>query len=139
MLIGLSKGERFRIARRRAGLTQGQVASLLGRPQNAVARWEAGDGPPARVWREAGLVDPGGPTAGEAAMVLRERLGLTVDEARALVRHGPDGLVPAAESGRVVSHVYVLRMEKGQHSLDLDVYARVLKEEAKRVLRDVPA
>ncbi len=135
----LQKGERFRLARRRAGLTQTQVARLVGRPQNAVARWEAGDGPPSRVWREAGLVDPGEPTRGETAMLLRERLKLTVNEARALFRRGREGLVSLERGGSPVSHVYILQMEAGRHEADLEVYVKTLKRMNDELLRDVSA
>jgi len=128
-MLTLSGGEKFRIARRRAGLTQTQVGRLIGRPQNAVARWERGDRVPAYVWREAGLIEPGELVLGEIAMLLRERRGLTVDQARGLVRHGEKGLVPASEGGQVVSHVYVLRMEAGRHTESLRDYVKILEKE----------
>ena len=37
-----TSGDLLREARRRAGLTQAQVGSLVGRPQSAIARWESG-------------------------------------------------------------------------------------------------
>lgn len=35
-------GDLLREARRRAGLTQAELGSLVGRPQSAIARWESG-------------------------------------------------------------------------------------------------
>jgi transcriptional regulator with XRE-family HTH domain len=37
-----TSGDLLREARRRAGLTQVQLGSLVGRPQSAIARWENG-------------------------------------------------------------------------------------------------
>jgi transcriptional regulator with XRE-family HTH domain len=37
-----TSGHLLREARRRAGLTQAQLGSLVGRPQSAIARWENG-------------------------------------------------------------------------------------------------
>ena len=39
--MGIS-GDLLREARRRAGLTQAQLGSLVDRPQSAIARWESG-------------------------------------------------------------------------------------------------
>ena len=37
-----TSGDLLREARRRAGLTQAELGSLVGRPQSAIARWESG-------------------------------------------------------------------------------------------------
>jgi transcriptional regulator with XRE-family HTH domain len=38
----MTSADLLREARRRAGLTQAQLGSLVGRPQSAIARWESG-------------------------------------------------------------------------------------------------
>jgi len=117
--IRLTGGELFRVARRRAGLTQVQVASLFGRNQNAVSRWEAGDDDvDARLWREVGLVYPSQLRPWEEATVLRERIGLSVNQARQLLTQD-NGCLRRRESGeRAISHVWILRLERGADSPD---------------------
>ena len=115
MGIELTGGELLRVARLRAGFTQAQVAWLVGRPQNAVARWEASEeGAPRKVWKEAGLLEPQVLSSGEEARVLRERKGLT-QKAAARLLGWHRGTVRARRKGDPsVSHVQVIRMEHGE-------------------------
>jgi len=48
-------GPRLRELRRRAGLTQAQVAELVGREANTIARWERGERLPGELVRQAAL------------------------------------------------------------------------------------
>ena len=115
MVIEPTEGELLRVARLRAGLTQAQVASLVGRPQNAVARWEAsGRGAPVEVWREAGLIRPHEISTGEEARILRERLGLTQGEAAQLLGWHAGEIRPRCAGDARVSHVQVMRIEHGE-------------------------
>ena len=122
-----TNGELLRIARLRAGLTQAQVAGRVGRPQNAVTRWEASEeGAPPHVWKEAGLLRPQVLSTGEKARMLRERLGLTQLAAAALLGWKSAGkLRKRQDFDAPVSHVHVIQMERGE--ADAEVYLRVLE------------
>ena len=123
----LTEGELLRVARRRAGLTQAQVAALVGRPQNAVARWEASEtGAPVQVWREAGLVAPRALSAGEEACILRERAGLTQKAAARLLGWRGSSLRARCRGDAPVSHVHIIRMEQGD--VDPGVYLEALRK-----------
>ncbi len=132
----LTGGEQLRVARLRAGLTQFQVARLVGRPQNAVARWEASEeGAPPEVWREAGLTEPGTVSPGEEARILRERLGLTHEKVRYLLGWHEKAVRRRSVLDPPISHVHVIRMEHGE--ADASVYLGVLRTLVERSERRV--
>jgi transcriptional regulator with XRE-family HTH domain len=83
----MRSGTLIQQARRRAGLTQAELAGKVGTTQSAVARWERGASHPT-VERLQSLVEACGlelqvglaQRSGEELAVLRRNLALTVDE-----------------------------------------------------------
>lgn len=129
MKVKLTTGEELRIARRRAGLTQNQVGAYLGRRQSAIARWEASNTElPNEVWREAGLTKPINLKPFEKVVLLRKRLGLSIDTVRELLTRKNGRLVSRGPGTEPVSHVAIILIEHGEGSkADVAEYKSVLK------------
>ena len=87
IFAGMSSGTLIRQARKRANLTQAELATKVGTTQSAIARWERGASHPS-LERLQGLVDACGlelrlglePRNDDEIAVLRRNLALTVDE-----------------------------------------------------------